>query len=85
MQALADFDGDGYIFLEDLQQAGEECFEVAAELEAGPRSALVQALTAISALLHGRKVRVWQWEESACVEGAFVAVCMGGRCAFGGG
>ena len=57
MQALADFDGDGYIYLEDLQQAGEECFEVAAEMEAGPRSTLAKALTGVSALLHGRKVR----------------------------
>eukprot|EP00798_Chlamydomonas_sp_ICE-L_P018034 gene18034-24448_t len=42
--ALADFDADGFIYLEDLQPAGEECFVVAAELQLGPASALVVSL-----------------------------------------
>lgn len=44
MVALMDFDDDGRIYLEDVQVSGEECFEAAAEVSAGPSSELVPAL-----------------------------------------
>ncbi|KAG1666007.1 hypothetical protein FOA52_010917 [Chlamydomonas sp. UWO 241] len=53
--SLMDFDADGRIYLEDVELAGEECFEAAAEFKAGPGSELVPALQRVAAELHRDK------------------------------
>ena len=51
-----DFDDDGRVYLEDVLSAGEECYEAAAEVVAGPASALAPTLQRVAALLHKNKV-----------------------------
>ena len=58
LQALMDFDDDGRVYLEDVLSAGEECYEAAAEVAAGPASALAPTLQRVAALLHKNKVGV---------------------------
>ena len=53
-----DFDDDGRVYLEDVLSAGEECYEAAAEVAAGPASALAPTLQRVAALLHKNKVGV---------------------------